>query len=117
MQQNFRLIYPLDYDVSSENPMKDFQFIRTLQIDDMVVLKKESYRGFADLTLEKFFTTDPEVLEYRLSIVEDLVENPGLYEVFCKSVSFIYNINDMRRVLNSDFTMDSALGSVRYLEM
>ena len=50
MQQNFRLIYPTDYDVSSEIPMKDFQFIRTLQIDDMVVLKKESYRGFADLT-------------------------------------------------------------------
>lgn len=117
MQQNFRLIYPPDYDISSEVRMKDFQFIQSLQIDDMVILKKESYRGGTDLTLEKFFTTDPEVLDYRLSIMEDLVENPVLYKVFCKSVSVIYNINDMRRVLNSDFTMDSALGSVRYLEM
>lgn len=117
MQPGFRLIYPPDYDLSSEVRMKDFKFIHALQIDDMIVLKKESYRGFADLNLENFFTTDPKVLEYRLAIMEDLVKNPALFRVFCESVSIIYNINDMRRVLNSDFTVDSALSSVRYLEM
>lgn len=79
--------------------------------------RAESYRGVADLSLENFFSTDERVLEYRLGVVEDLVENPSLYEAFCKAVSIIYNINDMRRVLNSDFTTDSALRSVRYLEM
>lgn len=111
------LLYPADYDRSSEAPMKDFKFIQSLRIDDMVILIKESYRGFADLALENFFTTNPEVLNYRLSVVQDLVENPALYQVFCNAVSVIYNLSDIRRALSSDFTVESALSAVRYLEM
>lgn len=117
MQTDFHLLYPPDYDRNKAVPMKDYKFIQALKIDAMVILIKESYRGVADLSLENFFSTDEWVLEYRLGVVEDLVENPSLYEAFCKAVSIIYNINDMRRVLNSDFTTDSALRSVRYLEM
>lgn len=117
MQTDFHLLYPPDYDRNKAVPMKDYKFIQALKIDAMVILIKESYRGVADLSLENFFSTDDRVLEYRLGVVEDLVENPSLYEAFCKAVSIIYNINDMRRVLNSDFTTDSALRSVRYLEM
>ena len=117
MQNNFHLLYPPDYDRTKEVPMKDFKFIQSLKIDSMVVLIKESYRGFSDLALENFFTTDEKVLRYRLDIVEDLVENPKLYKVFCDSLPLIYNIYDLRRVLSSDFTVDSALSSVRFLEM
>lgn len=45
--------------------MKSFDFIQALQIDDMVVLQNDRYRGYSDLTLEKFFSTDPNVLQYR----------------------------------------------------
>ena len=117
MQNNFHLLYPPEYDRTKEVPMKDFKFIQSLKIDTMVVLIKESYRGFSDLALENFFTTDEAVLKYRLDIVEDLVKNPKLYQVFCDSLPLIYNIHDLRRVLSSDFTVDSALSSVRYLEM
>lgn len=117
MESRMCLLYPPDYDRSSEVPMRDFKFVHSLQIDDMVILVKESYRGFADLSLENFFSTDPKVLDYRLAVVEDLIENSKLYKAFCRAVSLIYNINDMRRVLSSDFTVDSALSSVRYLEM
>ena len=117
MDNQFQLLYPPGYDRTAEVPMKDFQFIHSLQIDDMIVLVKESYRGFRDLSLENFYTTDEKVLEYRLSIVGDLVENPALYEVFCRSVSVIHNIYDMHRAMSSDFTMESALSAVRYLEM
>ncbi len=113
----FRFLYPPKYDPAKEGKMKSFDFIRTLQIDDMVVLQNDRYRGYSDLTLEKFFSTDPQVLEYRQAIVEDLVEHPKLYEVFCQSVSEIQNVNDLRRVLGSDFSVDSALSAVRYLEM
>lgn len=111
-----RLLYPPSYDRQGEIPMKDFAFIKPLQIDDMIVLIKESHRGFADLKLENYFTTDPEVLAYRLEIVGDLVKNPQLYEVFCKSIILIQNIHDMRRAMNSDFNVESALSSIRYLE-
>lgn len=117
MASKISLLYPADYDRTTEIPMKDFKFIHSLQIDEMIVLIKESYRGFADLNLESFFTTDPAVLRYRLAVVKDLAENDGLYQIFCKAVSVIYNISDLRRALSSDFTVDGALGSVRYLEM
>lgn len=117
MNQNFRLLYPPEYEESSETAMRDFKFIHSLQIDDMVVLINESYRGGTALTLERFFSTDPRVLEYRLAIVEDLVEHPELFKVFHQAIPIIYGIRDMRRVLSSDFTVDSALSSVRYLEM
>lgn len=117
MEINQRLIYPKNYDRSSEVPLKDFQFIHPLQIDDMVVLIKESHRGLNDLSLKDYFTTDTSVLSYRLAIVEDLVNNPSLYEVFCKSINMIHNITDLRRAMSSDFSVESALSSIRYLEM
>ena len=117
MQTNFHLLYPPNYDRTREKPMKDFGFIDSLKIDSMVILIKESYRGFADLKLDNFFSTDERVLEYRLGVVNDLVDNPQLYETFCKAVSMIYNINDMRRAMNTEFTIDSSLRSVRYLEL
>ena len=116
MQTNFHL-YPPEYDRTTKQPMKDFGFIESLKIDSMVVLIKESYRGFADLSLENYFSTDEQVLDYRLGVVEDLVNNPNLYETFGKAVSMIYNINDMRRAMSSEFTIDSSLRSVRYLKL
>ncbi len=117
MQADLHLLYPPGYDRSKEIPMKDFKFIHFLKIDEMVVLIRESHRGFRDLFLENFFTTDPKVLEYRLSVVEDLVENHKLYEVFCRAIPTIHNIYDLCRSMTSDFTVESALSSIRYLEM
>lgn len=117
MDTNQRLLYPPGYETSKEISLKNFEFIRSLQIDEMVILVKESHRGLRDLSLEQFFTTDTAVLDYRLAIVKDLVENPALYEVFCKSIQIIQNIHDMRRAMNSDYSVESALSSVRYLEM
>lgn len=91
MQADFHLLYPPEYDRTKEVPMKDFKFIQSLQLESMIILIKERYRGFADLSLEKFFSTDERVLEYRLGVVEDLVENVSLYEAFCKAVSIIYS--------------------------
>lgn len=112
-----RLLYPDGYDHETEQKLKDFGFVKPLQINDMIVLVKQSYRGFNDLKLEDYFLTDPEVLEYRIQIVEDLVENPSLYEVFVQSVSMIQNIIEMRRAMDNIFSVESSLTSVRYLEI
>lgn len=112
-----RLLYPDGYDHENEQRLKDFGFIKPLQIDDMIVLVKQSYRGFNDLKLEDYFLTDPQVLEYRIQIVEDLVENPALYEVFVQSVPMIQNMIEMRRAMDNTFSVESSLTSVRYLEI
>ena len=117
MLENFRLVYPLGYDITKEVKMNNFDFIKALQIDSLVVLVKESYLGFRNISLEEYYTTDIEVLEYRLAILEDLVENEKVYDCFCKAVNMIRNIHDMTKALSSDYTVESALSSVRYLEM
>ena len=65
MGPNQRLLYPPKYDRSKEVPLKDFHFIHPLQIDDMIILIKESHRGLSDLALKDYFTTDTDVLSYR----------------------------------------------------
>lgn len=117
MQPDFRLLYPEGYDKTKEVRMPDFGFIKALQIDEMIFFVKESFRGVADLTLEDFFTTNEEVLQYRLDVVEELLAHPAVYEMFSKSLPLIYHINEMRRSFTSDFTAESALSSVRYLEL
>lgn len=112
-----RLLYPEGYNWDEEAKMKSFDFIKSLQIDTMIILIKQSHRGFNDLRLEDFFTTNTEVLNYRLDIVNDLVENEALYNVFCEAVPMIENIIDLRRVMNDSFSVESALSSIRYLEI
>lgn len=117
MALELSLLYPPNYDRSKEEAFKDYDFVDSLQLNDMIVIVKKSYCGFNDLNLESFFTTSPEVLRYRLGVVRDLVENDALYQTFCRAVTIICNISDMKRALSSDFTAESALGSIRHLEM
>ena len=56
----FRFLYPPECDSAQEVRMKSFDFIQALQIDDMVVLQNDRYRGYSDLTLEKFFCNGSE---------------------------------------------------------
>lgn len=67
--------------------MKDFGFIDSLKIDSMVILIKEIYRGFADLELDNFFSTDERVLEYRLGVVSDLIAQSSEFQTLNTELS------------------------------
>ena len=67
--------------------MKDFGFIDSLKIDSMIILIKESYRGFADLELDNFFSTDERVLEYRLGVVSDLIAQSSEFQTLNTELS------------------------------
>ncbi|MCR5452540.1 MAG: hypothetical protein K6F00_07940 [Lachnospiraceae bacterium] len=111
------LIYPKGYDRTTEKKMSDFGFVTDLQIDDMIILKTDRFRGFSQLDLKNFFTCDENVISYRLAVIGDIIENEVLYNTFLSAIPKIMNINDMRKVLSADHTVESALSSVRYLEM
>lgn len=117
MDEGFQLLYPRGYKKEQQVPLKDFEFIKLLQLDEMVVLINQNYLGMKQISLEDYFCTDSKVLEYRLSIVEDLVENPALYKIFCEAIPTIRNIKDLFCVMSSDFSVDTSLSSIRYLEI
>ena len=62
------LIYPEGYTKrqEAEGVFRSTDFIDPLSISSMVTLQNLSYLGIPDLRLEDFFTSDPEVIRYRL---------------------------------------------------
>ncbi len=113
---SFRLLYPPDAQTKSA-PAPDTSFLQTLQISQMVSVRRESWRGLPDLRLEQFFTSDPAVLAWRLDVVADIVDSPSLLELVRDALPLLRDAAEMRKVLNSSSSVESSLASVRYLEM
>lgn len=117
--ENLSLLYPGGYSEEKRAfyRMKNYDFVKELQLESLIILVKDGYRGMTDLKLRDFFSTDGEVLRYRLDIVEDILKNREWYDVFCKAVPVIRNVSDMSRAMGGEFSIESALGSIRFLEM
>ncbi|MDD6208772.1 MAG: hypothetical protein PUB10_09670 [Clostridiales bacterium] len=113
----FRLLYPDEEKMANPGYLDHFTFIGQLEIDQMVRMRKDQFRGNSHLDLKQFFTCDPEIIEYRLAVMEDIDQNPQLLEVLEKLIPQIQNIADMRRVLNTDGTVESSLFSIHIIEM
>ncbi|NLL93498.1 MAG: hypothetical protein GX225_05110 [Clostridiales bacterium] len=118
MAEEVSLLYPPGYDGYDRDGFTNFDFVSNLGIDGLIFLRRESFLGVPNLELKTFFTKNPEVLAYRIDVVDDIFQNRGIYDVFCKTVPMIQNICDMRRVNNqSDMTTESNLFSIKILEM
>ena len=116
-RESFRLLYP-PHTRTRAASLPDSSFFHTLQIDQMVSVRRESWRGLPDLRLEQFFTTDTDVLAWRLDVVADLVESEALRDLIKDALPMLRDAAEMRKVLNSSSsTVESSLASVRYLEV
>ena len=116
-RESFRLLYP-PHKPARGAALPDTSFFHTLQIDQMVSVRRESWRGLPDLRLEQFYTTDPEVLAWRLDVVADLVASEDLRALIKDALPMLRDAAEMRKVLNSaSSTVESSLASVRYLEV
>ena len=116
-QTPFRLLYPVGAP-AAHAPLPDDSFLKTLQIDRMVALRRESFRGLQDLRLERFFTRDEAVLAYRADVVSDLVEDPALLALVDEALPLIRDLHEMRKVLGGvDADLESNLACTRCLEM
>lgn len=117
MEKKLSLLYPEGYHNYEQDKLTDFGFVESLGIESMIQLKTQNYLGFPNLKLNAFFTKNTDVLKYRIDIVEDIIENDGLLQTLLKAIPYIQNIYDMRKVLNSDSTIESNLLCIRTLEM
>lgn len=112
------LLYPKGYDSYEQDSFTNFDFVDNLGINGLIYLKKDGFLGVPNLDLKNYFTKNPEVLNYRINVIDDIYNNPGIYDVFCQVVPLIQNICDMRKVTSqSDMTTESNLFSVKILEM
>lgn len=116
MEKSIRLLYPNDYTICETDRLTDFEFIQTLSIDEMIRLKRDHYLGVLPLELSQFFSANPRVLSYRLEVMEDIIEQPSLYELLLKIQPFIQNIYEMRKIKGENDTVESNLYSIKTLE-
>ncbi|MGN0706413.1 MAG: hypothetical protein ACI4JC_00220 [Faecalibacterium sp.] len=114
--ESFRLLWPPNTPPRG-TPLADSSFFHTLQIDQMVSVRRESSRGLPDLRLEQFFSTDPAVLSWRVDVVADLVDDPELFALVQEALPLLRDASEIRKVLGSgSSSLESGLASVRYLE-
>lgn len=74
-------LYPPGHAPATHNAMQNYDFVHTLQIDQMIGIKRESYRGIPDLRIERFFSCDPAVLRYRADVIWEFAESEPLQEL------------------------------------
>ncbi len=116
-ERPFRLLYPAGYE-GRPAPLPDDSFLKHLQIDRMVALKRESFRGLQDLRLERFFTSDEAVLAYRAEVVEDLVSDPALFALIDDALPMIRDLHEMGKALGGvEAELESHLACTRCLEL
>lgn len=116
-REGFRLLYPPGY-APAGDAMPDYEFVRTLQIGQMISILRESCRGIPDLRLESFFSADPAVLGYRADVIDEVADSPALCSLIHDALPLIRDVHEMRKNLNrADGSLESGLAATRYLEL
>ena len=113
----FRLLFPAGYPPPERCALPDTDFIHALQLDQMIGIRRESYRGIADLHLEQFFSCEPAVLAYRAELILEIADSEPLQALVRDALPLIRDTYEMRKVLNrGDGSLESGLSSTRYIE-
>lgn len=113
----FRLLFPAGYAPAEGSALPDTEFIHTLQLDQMIGIRRESYRGIADLRLEQFFSCEPAVLAYRAELILEIADSEALQGLVRDALPLIRDAYEMCKVLKQgDGSLESGLASTRYIE-
>lgn len=113
----FRLLFPAGYAPAEGSALPDTEFIHTLQLDQMIGIRRESYRGIADLRLEQFFSCEPAVLAYRAELILEIADSEALQGLVLDALPLIRDAYEMCKVLKQgDGSLESGLASTRYIE-
>lgn len=118
MKTNISLLYPENYDPERRktSQMSGMDFVDALSLKSMIVLVNETFRGAPPIRLTDFFTTDAEVIAYRLDVLEELVDNADLCTVLEKALPVVRGIFDMHTIINGGASLEKSLSAIRILE-
>ena len=75
----------------------DNRFLSELNIEALIKIKENSFNGRGYLNIEKFVTTDIDVINYRLDALGDLLENRTLFYAMQEIVPQISALQELRQ--------------------
>ncbi len=112
--QNFSLIYPGEesrkrHDSGETAPDIDLFTLQELGLLEALSLKSQD--------LSDFFTTDPEVMQYRMATFDDMMKNPELTAMLNRLVPVLNDIMELRRLESDNGDPNDYLSSITEIEL
>ena len=97
--------------------MKNTDFLKELNIVQLIKIKENSWNGRDFINLESCLTDDINVINYRLDALTDLMENRSLYEAMQEIVPQIDSFRELRSLSSTSNDEIDDLYSVRELQI
>jgi DNA mismatch repair ATPase MutS len=111
------LLYPEGYEPVKQDMLTEFEFIDNLGIRNLIRLNKSQWNNGMHLELQDYFTTNPDVIAYRMDVVSDMVENTELYNLFKELLPFFRDIYETKKEKDFHSDMESSLYSIKEIEL
>lgn len=109
LDSSFSLLYP-DADSSVVGRVRiSEETVSELSLDYLISLKN-SYLG-------DYFTTDKATIEYRLSVIDDLLRNPTIVDVLKSVLTLLNDIVELRAIKNETEVAKNYLYSITEIEL
>ncbi len=106
---NFSLIYPGGTSQSAKTPNISQYVLEELGFLDILELRSRD--------LSEFFTSDADVIEYRLETFRDLMENPSLLETLNSLTPILCDITELRRLQADSGNAEDYLSAITEIEL
>ena len=97
--------------------MKNVDFLKELNIVQLIKIKENSWNGRDFINLESYLTDDIDVINYRLDALTDLMENRSLYEAMQEIVPQIDSFRELRSLSSTSNNEIDDLYSIKDLQL
>jgi len=113
------LLYPPGYTAKHETALSDQSFYPRLGLDRLIRIPVRGTMPWVDQQeqFSKLLTSDADVIQYRLDVVEDLINNPALCGTFTEVLPQIETIAQLRADKSRVSEVTSCLYSISEIEL
>lgn len=112
--KNFSLIYPDEKAIQNHFMGKDLPKIDMFDLDE---LGMNNLIQLKNSNLSEYFTTDIDVIKYRLEMFSDMLENPSLSGTLNSLIPILGDILELRRLEVDSGDTESYLSSITEIEL
>ncbi len=109
LDSTFSLLYPNGDETTGEKVNISDEVIAELGLDFLIDLKNSS--------LSDYFTTDKATIEYRMAVVNDLLENPNIVDTLKSVLSLLNDIIELRQIKSETEVAKNYLYSITEIEL
>ncbi len=108
LDTSFSLLYPSESSTVGQVNISS-RVISELGLDFLIDLKNTN--------LSDYFTTDPETINYRLDIIDDMLENPSIAETLKSVLTLLNDIVELRAIKSETEVAKNYLYSITEIEL